>query len=127
MFISLPMSFIQGTDGSLNDFTQNEPNILITLTVKNGSYETEVDKMLKMLSYTGGTKDMVIEDMVHREKPAKYITFDQMIADGLPWYRHQHIMFGNDKIAIEIMAVYQKETKLEKTVKDYLLNSRIDY
>jgi hypothetical protein len=126
VFIELPTTFMLGSTPNLNDFTQDQPNISITLTVKIGSYSEQIDKVLKMLSYTGGTKDKLINDITHRGQPAKYITFDQMIAEGLPWYHHQHLIFGNTKITCEIMAVYEKDVQLEKTVESYLLSAGID-
>jgi hypothetical protein len=126
VYISLPTTFILGSTTGLNDFTQNEPNILITLNAKSGSYNSQVDKMLQWITLTGGTKDMITKDITHHDQPAKYVMFDQLIAEGLPWYRHQHIIFGNDQMAIEIMAVYPKDSKLEKIVEEYLLSSGID-
>ena len=129
VYISLPATFIMGTSKYLTDFTQDKPNIVIVLTVKQGTYAENIDKMLQMMTdpYLLGTSNQIIKDITHRGSTAKYVTFHQVINEIIPTIKQQHIIFGYGTQTFDIQAMYDVNSDLDKIVETYLLSSGYDY
>lgn len=129
VYISLPSTFILGTSKYLTDFTQDKPNIVIVLTVKQGTYSENINKMLAMITppLLLGTSNQLIKDIIHRGTTAKYVTFDQVINELIPTIRQQHIIFGYGTQTFDIQAMYDVNPDLDKVVESYLLSAGYDY